>query len=295
MKYNLFLYTTIIILLLSTTSCQQRKKEKAVAISANENFVSRPTPDHYWDQYDFSDTVTMKYSDVGEQIFVNFIGVLGKEPPEKRTAYIYALLTKAETDSAMFGHFMALSKKYLYHPNSPLYNESYYEAVLTFLIQSDLSDATDKLRARQTLDLIRKNNPGQQAGDFSFRLPDGKLAKMRDISAPFTVLLFYEPGCQNCEESIGQLADTPGFSNLLSNGEVKVLAVYASGDQKIWEDYQSSLPVDWINVFDEKMSVLNDDLYDLKASPTIYLLDKEKKVVLKDTDVSSLLHYFRIQ
>ncbi len=38
----------------------------------------------------------------------------------------------------------------------------------------------------------------------------------------------------------------------------------------------------WINGYDKELTVLERELYDLKAMPTLYLLDKDKKVLLKD-------------
>lgn len=294
MKDSFLLYASVFILFLNTASCQQNKKQKPDAINSNESVVSRPNLDHYWDQYDFTDTLAMKNPDIGEQAFVDFIGLLSKSPSEQIPVHIHNMLSKAEADSMIFNHFVALGKKYLYHPNSPMYNESYYEAVLDFLTNSKWSDATEKLRAEKELNLLRKNKPGEPAEDFSFRLTDGQTRKMSEMQLHHLVLFFYEPGCSSCEESIAQLANSPGFTTLLGKGEVEVLAVYTSGDQKIWKDYQPSIPADWANAFDENMSILKNDLYDLKASPTIYLLDKDRKVILKDTNVATLFRYFSV-
>ena len=42
------------------------------------------------------------------------------------------------------------------------------------------------------------------------------------------------------------------------------------------------MPAAWINSYDKSLDIKNKEVYDLKAIPTLYLLDKEKKVVLKD-------------
>ncbi|MNP83768.1 hypothetical protein D3C76_1828110 [compost metagenome] len=48
----------------------------------------------------------------------------------------------------------------------------------------------------------------------------------------------------------------------------------------------------WINGFDTDSKILSFNLYDLKASPTIYLLDENKKVILKDTYLQPVIQYF---
>src|SRR5690606_22981267 len=117
---------------------------------------------------------------------------------------------------------------------------------------------------------------------------------LHDIDAHFTLLFFYEPGCSHCEETIVQFQNTSVLQNLVSQNRLKVLAVYTAGDHAIWKRYQSHIPKDWINGFDQEMRILSKALYDLKASPTVYLLDEDKKVVLKDTDLSQLTLFFNL-
>ena len=43
-----------------------------------------------------------------------------------------------------------------------------------------------------------------------------------------------------------------------------------------------------INSYDAGQSIVTRELYDLKASPTLYLLDKDKRVILKDVTVEEI-------
>ena len=47
----------------------------------------------------------------------------------------------------------------------------------------------------------------------------------------------------------------------------------------------------WIDAYDAEQTILNQNLYDLKAIPTLYLLDKDKKVLLKDASVGQIEVY----
>ena len=63
--------------------------------------------------------------------------------------------------------------------------------------------------------------------------------------------------------------------------EYAVQAVYAEGDTEVWKKYLNGMPGNWV-IGEDKMAVKDRAIYDLKAMPTIYLLDKNKKVLLKD-------------
>ena len=66
------------------------------------------------------------------------------------------------------------------------------------------------------------------------------------------------------------------------SNKLKILAVYPDEDLDAWKGHVSVMLKDWINSYDKSVSLKNDEIYDLKAIPTLYLLNKEKKVLLKD-------------
>jgi hypothetical protein len=76
---------------------------------------------------------------------------------------------------------------------------------------------------------------------------------------------------------------------LHSMGAIEVLAVYADGDVAEWRKAQPERPDWWIWAYDKGQVIQNKNLYDLKAIPTLYLLDEQKRVILKDPDVEALL------
>ena len=43
-----------------------------------------------------------------------------------------------------------------------------------------------------------------------------------------------------------------------------------------------------INAYDAGQKITERQLYDLKAMPTLYLLDKDKRVILKDAPVEQI-------
>ena len=49
----------------------------------------------------------------------------------------------------------------------------------------------------------------------------------------------------------------------------------------------------WINSYESTVSLKNVEIYDLKAIPTLYLLDKDKKVVLKDVTFNQVENYLK--
>ena len=50
-------------------------------------------------------------------------------------------------------------------------------------------------------------------------------------------------------------------------------------------------PAQWINAYDAQQVIRNEELYDLKAIPTLYLLGKNRVVELKDVTYPELAAY----
>jgi hypothetical protein len=79
------------------------------------------------------------------------------------------------------------------------------------------------------------------------------------------------------------------LQSLQKSGRLKILAFYPDKDLEIREKKWADIPAEWINGCDKNAIVTDRQLYDLKAIPTIYLLDRNKTVILKDVDPKQTL------
>ena len=78
------------------------------------------------------------------------------------------------------------------------------------------------------------------------------------------------------------------LSNAVSSGKIKVLAVYSGDDYHLWKRTAASLPASWIVGYEAGVLQENGS-YVLRAMPTLYLLNCNKEVVLKDASTIQLL------
>ena len=89
------------------------------------------------------------------------------------------------------------------------------------------------------------------------------------------------------------MKQAPAINNEFAAGNLKILAVYPDEDKEEWERHLPDFPKEWINGYDKKLVIKEKNLYDLKAIPTLYLLDKDKKVLLKDATVAQIDQYLQ--
>jgi hypothetical protein len=72
------------------------------------------------------------------------------------------------------------------------------------------------------------------------------------------------------------------LATALSRRQLALLAVYTEGDEELWRSALDKFPAGWQVGNDASTAIRGRLLYDLKAMPTLYLLDGAHTVLLKD-------------
>lgn len=240
---------------------------------------------HYWEQFDFADTTLVNNRDVTEQGFVNFIALLadGATPEDlMRESLENWCMTFVGQEHAR-KVLTQTADDYLFNPNSPFYNEGLYgmylEALLSKLPQTDAMRSAYRFK----LELVRRNNVGDKATDFTYYQPDGtrRTLATTPVKNDRLLLMFYDPECESCHEVLLQMAADTALAEAVRAGKLSVLAVYTEGNEEAWRKALSDMPEGWMVGTDREV-VKTGALYDLKAMPSLYLLDGKKTVLLKD-------------
>jgi thiol-disulfide isomerase/thioredoxin len=250
---------------------------------------------HYWDLFDFSDTAYIHLPAVTETALADFIDIMPHVSPEVAPASIKEMLEKTKVEARMFAHFAALYEKYLYDPNSPMRNDELYIPVLQTLLASETISEADNIRLAHQLEIALRNRVGERATDFAYTLPNGQTSTLHRMASDYTLLFFYNPDCHNCKEVAALLQASPVIARLMEEKRLKILAVYPDEDLRAWRTHLPDIPQEWINAYDDGARLKEDEAYDLKAIPTLYLLDKEKRVLLKDTTCDLLEQFLQTQ
>lgn len=284
-------------------ACGSGNEKKQTTASKNFQMIEVPSildnPDdraayigkNYWRNFDFTDTSLIGKPETTEQAFADYVHIIEHMNAETAAASIKTTLLKAEADTAMYAHFLDLFEKYLYDPNSPMRNETLYITVLRVAIGSPKTSEAEKTRMRYRLDLAQRNRPEMPATDFTYTLASGKTGTLYDIDAEYLILFFNNPGCHACQETIDQINDSETVRKMIGDKRLKVLSMYPDEDMKAWKEYLPTLPTHWLNGYDASQQIKNEELYDLRAIPTLYLIDRKKFVILKDAPFGEIEHY----
>ncbi len=253
---------------------------------------------HYWDNFNFPDTLLLHKPDITEQGFVNFLDLLPRLDSLTAQKGVKAFCHKAyDTDYAdpkvkktVQKYFLDLTERYLDDPRSPMRNDVVYRIFLNQYLSSPSFDEANKIRYKFLFENVGKNLPGTTATDFAYIDRKGQHRTLHTTPGEYTVLYFNDPDCENCHAITAHLRKD---SLLTHSPRIQVLAVYADADTEEWKKHPQPFPASWIDGYSPKGEITHKLLYFIRATPTIYLLDKHKKVLLKDPSPELLLTTLR--
>ena len=245
---------------------------------------------HFWDNYDFRDASFIR-SREGQAALCNYVDLLLRLSPEEGVSDIGDMMQKARADSATCMEVFAGAEKILYDPNSPLRNETLYMEVLRKMLAWQRLDETSKSRPRFQYRLAQKNRPGHRALNFIYTLRDGRQGSLYDLRSEYVLLYINNPGCGDCERVQKQLEDNSAIGRLTARKRLTILSIYPDEDLAEWKKNEPNMPRSWAVAYDKGAVMKRQNLYDLRAIPTLYLLDKDKRVLLKDARFEEITSY----
>ena len=246
---------------------------------------------HFWDKFDFRNSSSLMKDNFLERCFVDYVDLFSFVSGDIMDKSVNALMKKAEDEKSVFSFILKISEQYLYEPASPVYDEAKLISFLRYAIQSPLLDATEKIRPNFLLESINKNMTGSVAGDFTYTRMNDETGNLHSVNAEYTLLYFNDPECEDCMMLIKQLAISYVINDMIKQNKLKILTVYVNDDIEAWKKHAPEVPDSWIYSRDAEQKINMEGIYNIKQFPTLYLLDKEKKVLLKDTTFEKLENY----
>ena len=234
---------------------------------------------HYWDTFDFADTLFIARADTLHMLdaFASYVA-LGAD-----SVAMAALVRRASVSRPMLDYFGMLAERVLHDPNSPLRDVERYIPVLRGKLASPWYDTLERLGPETELRLALRNRVGEQAGDFRCTLASGATTRLYDLRADYTLLLLTDPECPMCRRTTEELLASPRLNELAERGTLRILTLYSGEDTAAWRRSLSHAPRGWLHACDAACTVRDEGIYDLRALPALYLLDREKRVLVKDS------------
>jgi thiol-disulfide isomerase/thioredoxin len=138
---------------------------------------------------------------------------------------------------------------------------------------------------------LMANITGKPAANIELVNLQDKASSLYDVEASFVVLAIWDPTCSHCKEVLPKLDSS--YSNKWKAMGVRMfaLAKETDGTKQMWRKFIDDHKLtEWVHVYYSKEEDKNridagipgySQLYDVQSFPTLYLLDKDKRIIAK--------------
>lgn len=249
---------------------------------------------HYWDGISFMDDRIIRTPFFLKKLERYYREVISPEPEEIIKDVDYKLLL-ARTAPEMYKFLLNwLTDEYI----NPKYMGQ--DAVFVHLFEKYHSKGLSNWLNEKQMEAISRraymlmaNLIGEKAVDLEMLNTDDKPINLYDLKADYTIVSFWDPNCGHCKEEMPRLDSIYRASWKKHN--VKIFAVLTpEGGKNVKPEWIKFIKdhkmEEWAHAYKTKEMEDADhaaqrpgfrQLYDITTTPTIYLLDKDKRIIAK--------------
>ena len=241
---------------------------------------------HYWDKVSFPSALSSADNDSIEQAWVNYCDLFRIVPSAVVKHSLVGLIANKTISPTSEIFLMSLAEKYLFDTESPYRNDTTYLSGLEAFISRPDIDALYQQRYLAQLRMLTHCCEVSMVSDFSFVTDNGASSTLYQLSTPHTLLLLYNPECDHCQLVMEWMDTNSHVASLLSSGKLSILSVNIGEADDSHQRYGRR--PHWIDIRNTIPNLIDTNLYDLRTFPLCLLLDDNKRIIGKATDVSIL-------
>lgn len=246
---------------------------------------------HYWDSMNWNDTLLLNSERFMGESMANYGVLLNLADKDVAMTSINNMVKAASVSPVAIKTISEYAYDYFYYPEAPQLDAEIYLKFIDSLTASAVLDDSDRQRMKEHRSEILKNRVGSHATDFSYIGTDGSRHTLLSTATdtPIRVLMLYNPDCQACDEAVQIMTGSDGFTHAQKEGQIKVIAINAFGQPTGGPAQRKpSFPAEWTVGYSPSGEVDADEIYVIRTTPTIYLLDSKGTILEKDLSLARL-------
>ncbi len=238
---------------------------------------------HYWDNVDFEDETIIRTAFFIPK-FEKYISKILIQNPDTLVNESIKLIEKARGNIQAFAYMINYMLTYNEKVKFMGMDKIFVEIGKKYYVSGDAvwSDSAYIAKITEKVFRTEPNLIGQKApainGVYNLK---NKPINMYDIDAEYLIIIFWEPSCGHCKTEVPKLYEI--YTDLIKKGiDVEVIAMLGDKDTTKWRTFIKEKNIkDWVNVWDKNWNSNFKIFYDIYSTPTIYVLDRKKKIIAK--------------
>jgi len=241
---------------------------------------------HYWDDFDVSDDRLLRTPMFHKKLEQYFTKVLYQHPDTiVKEADIFILKTHPNKETFKYAVWYLT---YKYETSKIMgFDEIFVHMVDNYYAKGEAywADSSVVKSLTKRADALRPILIRKTAPELILIDTNGAFLSLHHVPAKYMVVMFYELDCGHCKDEIKELKAWYEDNDL----GLEVFAVCTDTSLTKWKKHIKEYDLNWINVNGTR-SITPDyhDLYDIRMTPTLFLLDREKNIIAKRLNTEQL-------
>ncbi len=237
---------------------------------------------HYWDNFDLADPVFLRLNlPLFQEKVNNYLDRLYYQHPDSLRPAIDLMAEKASANEDTYKYLIWMLTLKYQNPSIMGLDALFVHLYDTYFASGEMDYwANDQLK-KNLADMagpLRKSLIGGTAPNMIMLDQNLERKSLYDIDREFTLIYFFDPDCSHCKKAtpiLDQLYDSSRF-------DMEVYAVSTDTSMVKMKEYIRDFQLDWITVNGPRTETAPYyTLYDAMTTPTIYVLDRDKKIIAK--------------
>src|ERR1700722_5341567 len=256
----------------------------------DSNFAYHYFKAHYWDGVDFTDerlTRTPVFEPRLERYFKELVPPVADSIEQEADM----MLLEARVSKPMFQYLLVYFVQRYVNPEYMGQDAVFVHLFEKYINTGQAEFFTEKYRKylNDRAYSLMANLIGQPAADLAMVDTSGVSKPLYEVSAPFTVICFWDPTCSHCKEIVPKVDSI--FQAKWKGEGIKLYGVMVDGGKEPWLQFiKDHNLTDWIHVYETKEHQDSVEkagqpgfrqLYDVYQTPILYLLDNNKRIIAK--------------
>lgn len=243
--------------------------------------------EHFFDNTFLSDE-RMVYTSTFPARFDRFLKSLSPLPKQELIKLVDKAVKQSEGTNELRKYMVGKFAQQFEFTPSAEWDEVYHHIVKKYVEgEATAWDASTLQKVKEVNEIKTRLAIGTSFPNLPLTNLSGTEYLLGSVKSDYTVLFFYDPGCSHCRET------TPKLTALAQQfaDKMKVYAVSLDAEEKPWKNFIEEFKTEnFINVCDTTRKI---EFYKLGVFnyPTLYLLDREKKIVARWLTVEQLPSY----
>lgn len=255
---------------------------------ADSTFKYRYYKAHFWDNVDLTDDRLLR-SPVYHPKLEQYITRVTLQHPDSIINEADWLLNQVKDNEEMFKYTLFWLTNHYEQSKLMIAENVFAHLAVNYWGNEEYNTSwVDDVTKAKIVDKGRKITPslvGKTAPNLKLPDTNNVLQELHAIDTRFTVLYFWDSTCGVCKKV------TPKLKELYDKYKGDILEVYAVNTEfeaQSFKQYIRENELDWINVSDIINQSRFRQIYDIKATPVILVLDENKKIIAKKVEVETI-------